>query len=128
MSDHKFQGFVASLSNGETVFEGRGYSWEALVEYCRENKLRITRLRLQCSGLTIITPHNAEGYVESKVVNIKEDGVPVLKRGIGYVNYGHIVLAYVDGSRNVFIESISLSEQLAKEPGKVFLNGVKVYT
>lgn len=63
--------WIASLSNGETVFEdrksGEPVAWSRLAEYVKENDLSITQLRVQFeNGSEVKLPSNAEGYVQKK--------------------------------------------------------------
>jgi hypothetical protein len=63
--------WIASLSNGETVFEdrkeGEPIAWERLAEYVRLHDLSITQLRVQFeNGSEVKLPANAEGYVQKK--------------------------------------------------------------
>ncbi len=66
----KHQGWVASLSNGETVFEapaseqvaGERLPWGQLFERCMEEGLWVTQLQLQLHGRTIVGIKNADGY------------------------------------------------------------------
>jgi len=62
--------WIASLSNGETIFEdnraGLGSAWERLAEYLKQNKLSITKLRLQLGPLEVPIPDHQEGYIQLK--------------------------------------------------------------
>jgi hypothetical protein len=62
--------WIASLSNGETIFEdarkGMTPAWERLGNYCRYNKLAITKLRVQLGPLEVEMPPNQIGYVQKK--------------------------------------------------------------
>lgn len=65
-----FSGWIASLSNGETVFEqigepGELSAWQSLLKWCRENPVRITQMRLQRGGVTAASMPNAEGYFQA---------------------------------------------------------------
>jgi len=117
----KFQGWVASLSNGETAFEGRGYSWEELVVHCKQEDLQITRLRLQCSGITVIAKPNADGYFESKHVRLKDNGTAVLQRGIGFIIGGDAFITFIDESRNVFMETADILKMVVNDPSKIYI-------
>lgn len=77
------QGWVASLSSGETVFEkpwrvlhtgkfafappGKGElsPWQHLLQRCRAENLRITQLRLQRGGVTAVALYQARGYFQA---------------------------------------------------------------
>lgn len=62
--------WIASLSNGETIFEdsreGVGSSWERLAQYVEAEKLSITKLRLQLGPLEVPLPDHQEGYIQIK--------------------------------------------------------------
>jgi hypothetical protein len=63
--------WIASLSNGETIFEdhkkNEDVAWERLARYVEENGLSITQLRVQFqNGSEVKLPANAQGYVQKK--------------------------------------------------------------
>lgn len=63
----KHQGWVASLSNGETVFEGEQVPgertpWGKLIERCEEEGLWVTQLQLQIDGKSWMGIKKADGY------------------------------------------------------------------
>ncbi len=63
----KHQGWVASLSNGETVFQtpnipGERTAWGKLQERCEEEEIFITQIQLQMYGNTLVGIPNADGY------------------------------------------------------------------
>lgn len=69
----RHQGWVASLSNGETVFEaepapGEVTPWRSLVNRCTEEGIWITQLQLQRSGQTVVGIKGADGYCAFKDV------------------------------------------------------------
>ncbi len=79
----KHIGWVASLSSGETVFEkpardmetgafigpvlGKGElsPWQALLQRCQVENIRITQLRLQRGGVTVVGMPEARGYFQA---------------------------------------------------------------
>jgi hypothetical protein len=67
-SGTKHSGWIASLSNGETVFEeepipGERTSWGKLIERCEADlELFVTQIQLQHGGSTIVGIKKAEGY------------------------------------------------------------------
>ena len=66
-NQEKHQGWVASLSNGETIFEtepipGERTPWGLLVDRCANDGIWITQLQLQLGGRTIVGIKNADGY------------------------------------------------------------------
>jgi hypothetical protein len=61
------QGWVASLSNGETVLEwktepGERSAWGQLKERCAEEGLYLTQIQLQIDGRTWVGLRDADGY------------------------------------------------------------------
>lgn len=63
----KHQGWVASLSNGDTVFEwapepGERSAWGQLQERCEKEGLWITQIQLHLAGKKFIGIKNADGY------------------------------------------------------------------
>lgn len=96
--------WIASLSNGDTIFEdhkpGEIAAWERLGRYVRENKLAITRLRLQLNQLEVTLPAKAIGYVQKKKV-ISTGGWTQFQYCIGHIEpNGLALIHYVseDGS------------------------------
>lgn len=66
-NESKHQGWVASLSNGETVLEtapvpGERTAWGKLQERCQEEGLFVTQIQLQIDGNTWVGMKNADGY------------------------------------------------------------------
>lgn len=64
--------WIASLSNGETIFEDRSPglppAWERLAQYVKENDLSITRLRAEVCGLVMKLPSGQPAYIHKKKV------------------------------------------------------------
>lgn len=65
--------WIASLSNGETIFEDckpdEPIAWERLASYVVENDLSITQLRVQFqNGSEVKLPAKQEGYLQKKKV------------------------------------------------------------
>lgn len=64
--------WIASLSNGETIFEDAikelPPAWERLSAYVIQNKLSITNLRVQLNHLEVTLPARADGYIQKKKV------------------------------------------------------------
>lgn len=85
------QGWVASLSNGETVFEtepvdGEVSAWKKLQGRLKEEELKITQMRLQKGGVTVVGLPGAEGYVQA--YNLQKSlysGKEVTVQGIGSI-------------------------------------------
>jgi len=104
-----FRGWIASLSNGETAFEGMEIAgelspWQTLVKKCKDEGLYVTQIRLQLDGLTFIGIPNADGYCQCweqhrSVFNPNKP--PILMRGIGSVLGDSIYLTWIDNSGNI---------------------------
>lgn len=95
--------WVASLSNGETIYEdekpGEIPAWERLGYYCADNELSITNLRLHIAGTEVKLPGKRQGYLQKKVawtINGKIGGV---RKCIGYVQDGLALIYEVDSNR-----------------------------
>ena len=59
--------WIASLSNGETIFEDKMKdtlsAWKRLGVYVKQNNLAITNMRLQIGGKQVELPSHQEGYI-----------------------------------------------------------------
>jgi len=67
--ESRHEGWIASLSNGETIFEheaqqGEISAWQQLLRYLKATGTRITMIRLQHGRETIVAVPNADGYVQ----------------------------------------------------------------
>lgn len=102
--------WIASLSNGETIFEdeikGQLPAWERLARYVKEHKLAITNLRLQVAGQEISLPPKQEGYIQKKRMQ-STGGRSLLSKCIGYAQAGQcmIVMAGNDMSSETKYEA-----------------------
>lgn len=106
--------WIASLSNGETIFEdnipGEISSWNRLRDYVKENNLSITRLRLQLGALEVTVPPSKQGYLQKKKM-ISTGGYSKLLRGIGYVEDGKALIHYIGEDR-------SSATEIEDDPGE----------
>lgn len=95
--------WIASLSNGETIYEderrGLEPTWVRLRSYCTQNDLSITNLRLQIAGTEIKLPSGQQGYLQKKVAwcNPCFGGI---RKCIGYVQDGLALIYQADESRD----------------------------
>lgn len=76
--DEKHRGWVASLSNGETVFQtadipGELSPWQRLLERCREEDIYITQIQMQRNKRTIVGVRQADGYCQ--FVDFRAEGL-----------------------------------------------------
>lgn len=90
--------WVASLSNGETIYEDRRPhlepAWERLGKYCRENNLWLTNLRLHIRDTEIKMPAGMDGYIQKKVAWVTPS-IGGVRLCVGYVNDGMVLLQEV---------------------------------
>lgn len=99
-------GWIASLSNGETVFqndvEGEISSWQQLRTRCEEQNLYITMIRVQQGGTTLVGLPNADGYLQCyEHTRSVYTGKYTDRQGIGSVVGEFVVLCWIDKSNNV---------------------------
>lgn len=104
-----FRGWIASLSNGETVFEGQEVTgeqspWQKLRTRCQAEGLYVTQIRLQLDGLTFVGIPNSDGYCQCweqsrSMFNPKQP--PKLMRGIGSLVGDVLYLTWVDNDGNI---------------------------
>lgn len=98
-----FNRWVASLSNGETIFEneipGEDPSWVRLARYVEDNGLSITNLRLQIGGTEVKLPAGAQGYIQKKVAWVLSNGTCGIRKCIGYCQDGLALIYEVDEAR-----------------------------
>lgn len=108
--DPKASRWIASLSDGSTVFEdiipGEISAWQRLREYVSLHDLQVTNLRLEAYGRRVVlVPYKNEdyesqlnGYWYSSGVDclITEVGVfEKFKRGIGYIKGHQVIITWV---------------------------------
>lgn len=102
--------WVASLSNGETVYENnikdQPPAWERLGKYCEDEDLSVTYLRLQIAGHKeeVKLPRGQEGYIQKKVAWTVGGTIGGVRHCIGYVQGPHCLIYEVDvkrGSRTI---------------------------
>lgn len=111
-----FSGWIASLSNGETIFEtpavpGEHTSWQKLLTRLKEEGLKMTALRLQKGGTTIMAKSRAEGYVQcSEIKMAMYSGKTSTVQGIGTIVENQVIITWMDGNRNVWMDIRPLEE------------------
>lgn len=100
--------WIASLSNGETIFEepvqpGALSPWQALLQRCRDEDLRIVQLRLQVAGVNVTALAGAAGFVQcSEMHRDLQTKAERHRRGIGSVIGDVVVINWIDDSRNIW--------------------------
>lgn len=101
-SGTKHTGWVASLSNGDTVFEespvpGERTSWGKLIERCgADPDLCVTQIQLQRGGSTIVGVKGAAGYCT--FVDYRAEGFQASQDGRPTKEVRHIGIGSVLGS------------------------------
>lgn len=104
-----FNGWIASLSNGETAFEqppvyGEKSSWQKLLDRLTTESLRITQLRLQRNGFTIVCDSHKKihgycmAYEVSKMVFRNTES---RMQGVGSVFNELVFMTWIDDNGNV---------------------------
>ena len=105
-----FRGWIADLSNGQTIFEtppvlNERTAWQKLIDKLKAEDLRITGLQLQRGGKTVHTlpPKACDGYYQAydyrKMIlrNIEER-----RQGVGSVINGKVFITWLDENGNVW--------------------------
>lgn len=127
--------WIASLSDGTTVFEdktpGEPTAWRRLKKHLELHNLKITNLRLEAFGNRVFTlPYKDEdgnaqinGYWQaSRIGAVLNANVPEkLWRGIGYVKYKTIYVAWIDHYGNCSFEERPLDKEEKDEHGNTRL-------
>jgi len=100
--------WIASLSNGETIYEneieGEERPWVRLARYVKDNDLSITNLRLQVGSRTVKLPAGQEGYIQKSIAWGFSNQFSGVSKCIGYVQGKVCLIHEVDemkGSRTV---------------------------
>jgi hypothetical protein len=113
MVKEKFQGWTATLSNGENVWETEPVPneftpWRKLLNRLEEENLKITSLRLQRSGITLhaLSQKQCDGYYQAmeKHISAITHEVLMVKQGIGSVVGDKIFITWVDDNGNVWMD------------------------
>lgn len=112
--------WVASLSNGETIYEdekrGLNPAWERLAQYCEDNDLSITNLRLHIANTEVKLPSGQQGYLQKKVAWTVSGVISGVRKCIGYVQNGLALIYEVDTTRG----SRTLRTQDPGEPFTIY--------
>jgi len=115
---NRFNGWTASLSNGDNVFEqptvqGEKSSWQKLLDRLDAESLRITQLQLQRFGITITCDHHkkVDGYCmayEATMVMFRETETRM--QGVGSIVGDLVFMTWLDANGNVRHNIRPLSE------------------
>ena len=119
MYNTTFQGWTATLSNGENAWEqplvaGEKSSWQKLLDRLyKEDNLKITSLRVQRGGITIhaLPAKQCNGYFQAYDQHTSMySGNQVLQQGCGSIIGDKIFIMWLDASGNVYEEVRPLLE------------------
>ena len=117
--------WIASLSNGETIYEDEHphecSCWERLGSYCKTNSLIITQMRWQYKHMEHISKPNAQGYCLVK--KIRSYGTQASNQyfcGIGYIHneQAHIMFLSPAGHSHFNVRPVSTF----KDPAQIIYN------
>lgn len=105
----KFQGWIATLSDGGIRFErqmpnGEKSAWQSLLDELTAKNLRITQLRLQRDGFAIIcdAQKRCDGYVQAYDVQMSlTRNIRLTTQGVGTIYGDTVFMTWVDSSGNV---------------------------
>ncbi len=100
--------WLASLSDGRNIIEtppqpGQLSPWQALLAELRESGVRMTQLRLQVNGVTVVGARGADGYLQCTEVRINlQTREQTVVCGIGSVFGEQVFLTWVDEDHNIW--------------------------
>ena len=112
----RHQGWIASLSNGETVFEtewlpGQRSPWHHLIARVQKQNLRITQLRLQRGPITVTCVGGADGYCAMRHVRASAFGGDRSEKwGVGTVIGNGVFMTWVGGNYDVYQDVYPLDQ------------------
>lgn len=110
MATEKFQGWTATLSNGENAWEtapvpGEKSSWQKLLDRLAEENLKITSLRVQRSGITLhaLPSKQCDGYYQAYDRHlVMFRGTEMLRQGCGSIVGDKVFIQWIDENGNVW--------------------------
>lgn len=117
----RYVGWIASLSNGETVFEqppvaGEKSSWQKLLDRLTAENLKMTGLQLQGNGLTLVCDYHkkVQGYCMAyEVLQIMFRNITKKMQGVGTIQNDLVFMTWIDDNGTVKQEIRPLSEMKA---------------
>lgn len=108
--------WIASLSNGETIFEdrtpGMEAAWNRLAKYVKQNRLAITNLRVQIGAYEVTLPKNQEGYIQKKRA-MATNSWSATSLCIGYIQGDKCLIHYLGSD-------LSSETNIENDPGPPF--------
>lgn len=110
--------WIASLSNGETVREYDPIQdtsftpWKTLVIWLKKNNVKMTQLRLQKNGVTVVGIPKADGYVQCREVQkaVNDKNWEETYQGIGSVIGDSVFMTWLNDSGTVKQSVVPLSK------------------
>jgi hypothetical protein len=118
MDNTIFQGWTATLSNGENAWEqspvaDEKTSWQKLIDRLNKNNLKITSLRVQRNGITLhaLSAKQCDGYFQGyEKHSMMISGKEFIQQGCGSVVGDKVFIQWIDDNNNIHAEVRSLSE------------------
>lgn len=99
-----FRGWIASLSTGETVFEPDGMAgnegWKELLQRFKAEDVRLTQLRLQRGGMTVVAIPGADGFFQGYEYRNTSRGTRKQVQGIGSIVGQQVFITWLDDDGN----------------------------
>jgi len=119
MEEEKFQGWIATLSNGDTVWEtepvpGELRPWQKLISRLNQENLKITSLRVQRGKVTLhALPFKAcDGYYQAyEEFSSMISGTHWIRQGCGSVVGDKVVIHWTDTNGNVWLDVRPLEKE-----------------
>jgi len=113
-----FQGWTATLSNGENAWEqepvpGEKTSWQKLIDRLYKDNLKITSLRIQRGGITLhaLPVKQCDGYFQAYESHLAMfRGTTILQQGCGSIVGDKIFITWLDTNGNIHSDMRLLSE------------------
>ena len=113
-----FQGWTATLSNGENAWEQppvpeERTSWQKLLDRLNEENLKITSLRVQRGGVTLhaLPSKQCDGYFQAYESHTSMfNGIEIIQQGCGSIIGDKVFITWIDANNNVHMEERTLPE------------------
>lgn len=107
-----FQGWIATLSNGENVWEqppipGEVSAWQKLISRLTAENLKITSLRVQRGRITLnaLPSKRCDGYWQAyEQFMSMNSGAQYLRQGCGSVVGDKVFIQWIDTNGNLWMD------------------------
>jgi len=114
-----FQGWIATLSNGENVWEqpspdGEVSAWQKLITRLNTENLKITSLRVQRGRITLtaLPARRCDGYWQAyEQFMSMNSGAQYIRQGCGSVIGDNVIIHWIDQNGNVWLDIRSLQSE-----------------